>query len=396
MGVVRSRFRPAQGGRRTGFTIVELLVVIAIIGVLIALLLPAVQAAREAGRRAQCANNLKQISTALQHHHEAYGSFPPGVPSCTQRSKLWVTGGTDRGAFCQGPTWCSNIFAELEMPKLADWVLRTMETQWNAADDLEHGDPGRGLGSYDIWYADGNVGTWTPPVYLCPSAERLDISDALGVLPGEPGNDWGLDPWSAKGNYAGCWGSDVYMPPQSDNDPPSKPPHDPAKAGVFGVVMLRDWQKHAPPPQTEGMNGMKGTWKMGFGQGTRIESIRDGSSNTLAVSEVVGYHSHFDARGAWVTNVPGASLFMAKTGPNSQVNDQISICDPKTSPPNVPPCIENRKDGNMWAAARSRHPTGVNASMADGAVRFFSNDIDLPLWQGLSTKCGDDKVPPLD
>ena len=102
-----------------GFTLVELLVVIAIIGVLVALLLPAVQAARESARRGQCGKNLKEIALGCTAYESTHRTLPPGLPNCTDPSSNpatgnWVKVGDVAQAYCQGPNWLSSILPHLE------------------------------------------------------------------------------------------------------------------------------------------------------------------------------------------------------------------------------------------------------------------------------------------
>ncbi|MEX1039484.1 MAG: DUF1559 domain-containing protein [Pirellulaceae bacterium] len=136
---------------RRGFTLVELLVVIAIIGVLVALLLPAVQQAREAARRSQCLNNMKQIGLALHNHHDTYKSFPAGALSSA-------------GTPFAGPEW----------PYFLHQILPFMEQNayWERLENYTLPAP---------WLS--NPGTWAPLVdlpldmYLCPSDRRTVIKN---------------------------------------------------------------------------------------------------------------------------------------------------------------------------------------------------------------------------
>ena len=114
--------------RKRGFTLVELLVVIAIIGVLVALLLPAVQAAREAARRMQCSNHLKQIGLGLQNYHDTFQSLPYGA-----RARYVNTSGTTPQNQNWGPSWYVGMLPFCEQKPLSDLMEAGMISNSNGA-----------------------------------------------------------------------------------------------------------------------------------------------------------------------------------------------------------------------------------------------------------------------
>jgi prepilin-type N-terminal cleavage/methylation domain-containing protein/prepilin-type processing-associated H-X9-DG protein len=370
------------GNRRTargacllrGFTLVELLVVIAIIGVLIALLLPAVQAARESSRRVECSNRVKQIALALLNHESAHGSLPPGVPQCSTRT--WHQGG---GSYCQGPVWTLNILAELEERTLAQYVQDGMLNSHMVADDLEHTAPDGDLDRR-------NVSRFTPPAFLCPSADLMS--------PGNRIDTFEHDAYTSKGNYAACWGSDDYLGFDATKPVPDEIA---AKRGAFGIVMLPGWEKN---PTGLGSQAL-GKWKLGRGEGTTFQQIADGASNTLMLSEVLGWDTSLDGRGGWVLQSMGSSNFSAKWEPNAvgqgvdpETNqtlsryDRIAMCDRSIPEGDPLRCDLNRANDDVWAAARSRHAGGVNAALCDASVRFVIDGVDLRTWRALATREG--------
>ncbi|HEY4309596.1 MAG TPA: DUF1559 domain-containing protein [Pirellulales bacterium] len=357
--------------RRPGFTLVELLVVIAIIGILIAMVLPAVQMAREAARRAQCVNNLKQITLALLSHHDVMQSFPPGLPHCSPYSGytpkgymgLWMTGGTQTGTYCQGPNWLSNIMPQIEQSTMNDKLMGCLANECSAPDDCDRdktGEPYRDFG--DLIF----------PFMLCPSAEFIQTEV----------NAWNIEDLD-KGNYAANFGAGTYLAYDSKTGRP-----DPTKAGAFGVIIPSGTPNYLQ--QSSNSPILKGTWKAGWGQGTRIAEISDGTSNTLFISELLGYDDPSDGRGTWAWGAMGSSTFTALYQPNSTTNDTVPACSSAIPAGDPRHCNQNQKDGNVWASARSMHTSGVNASMGDGSVKFFTNTIDLAVWQALATRANGD------
>jgi hypothetical protein len=232
-------------------------------------------------------------------------------------------------------------------------IMTCIKTQPNACDDCEH----------EV----NNVGRGVPVFYTCPSAERMKK-----LL-----NDYAQESL-AKGNYAANFGADNYISFQ-----------DPAKAGAFGVAMVTGWEKVT---QSEAHASMMGTWKAGTGQGNTIADLRDGTSNTILASEVLGFDSERDARGVWTSTSMGSSVFTARTEPNSKTNDNIVMCEEAIPSTDALKCTENRSNGDTWAAARSRHSGGVVAARCDASVTFYNESIDLNVWRALCTRTAGEVV----
>ncbi|HTQ40537.1 MAG TPA: DUF1559 domain-containing protein [Pirellulales bacterium] len=371
--------------RRQAFTLIELLAVIAIIGILVALLLPAVQSARESARRMQCTNNTKQIALAIHAFLSANKAFPPGLPNCSPLASQWESGGAQMGdymATCQGPSWASNIFDFLGEKFFNDRIWACAQYNKHICDDCEHDDAGGAPGT-------GGSTRMTVAAYLCPSASSMSILfgskdpvvNGLGGTIGGSDSVAGLENL-AKGNYAANFGKDSYVnsaAPGMAGMPGIN--YDVRNAGLFEVVSL-------PVPFFSSQQ--KGVFKMARNRGVKPREVTDGLSKTLMISEVQIWDTYKDVRGVWSCGSPGASTFLAKTGPNSVMPDTIIGCDSTIPSSNPLNCTQNQIDGQLWAAARSGHPGGVVAAMGDGSVTFFVDNIDLAVWQALSTRAGNE------
>jgi prepilin-type N-terminal cleavage/methylation domain-containing protein/prepilin-type processing-associated H-X9-DG protein len=377
--------------RIRAFTLVELLVVIAIIGVLIALLLPAVQKVREAASRTSCLNNLKQIALAAHNHHDTFKKFPYG-------SKY-----DQEGAF----TWTQNVWAFIEQDNAlsrypfvnAPWIL-------DYANDYQNFAPSTLPDSSTLPLPDPSARNALRSVFNCPS----DTASAQIAESGDP--SWA----NPRGNYQGCIGSgNMYGADPTATGTTSgfvAPTNGPGK----GVFALRFNQSYDNPKDQA-----SGTTPVLY---TRIQDIADGTSNTVMFSEGL---SSSVANWGGVQGVieemdVGGALFSTFDTPNSTNPDVVVLCANATSagrnvgelpdqnykapcistlngvtpnliPPNYTANPNPWSDYTQWrSAARSKHPGGVNAAFADGSVRFVTNNVDLVTWRALGTKAGGETV----
>jgi prepilin-type N-terminal cleavage/methylation domain-containing protein len=295
-------------GRRLGFTLVELLVVIAIIGILVALLLPAIQSAREAARRTQCLNHLHQWSVAMHLYHDANKRLPPGGVSKPKRL-----------------TWVPHLWAHVEEGPLAS-QNDLKKAFFEAPMTISSADTGLAMQFVTIYY--------------CP-----DDGEGQDLTKGQYRR--------RRGNYVVNFGNQKVS----------------ATDVLVGIAPFSS--------------------VAGVGRKTELGDITDGTSNTLLMSEAIRARSSADDdhRGDFM-NDNGHFRFNTSLTPNTSspdiVRDGFYV---ETNDP-LMPAISSTEFPQ--AAARSRHPGGVNASLCDASGGFFSNDIDAIVWRAMGTMNGEE------
>ncbi len=318
------RLRP-----KLGFTLVELLVVIAIIGILVAMLLPAVQAAREAARRMSCGNNLKQLGLSLHNYHDTYKSFPPGAHGVGGRSnRQW------------GFSWFAHILPYIEQSTMYDQLF------------IGGDHPGWGDNGVSAGRVNGqNFNRVEIASFLCPSSPLPILGNTgrgfqhtkpqyVGISGAANGNGFLNSPANQQRTCCGCCGS-VTPGGLTSN---------------AGVLIGHGW----------------GGKPIGMAV-VKFAEITDGTSNTIAISECGDWFFNADRTRVQVNSNHG--WLMGSPGPNNRKFNITTIRYPPNTTNNTLPGTGNNDGPNN--GIYSAHPGGVQAALADGSVRFIPETIDI-------------------
>jgi prepilin-type N-terminal cleavage/methylation domain-containing protein/prepilin-type processing-associated H-X9-DG protein len=302
---------------RAAFTLVELLVVITIIGILVALLLPAVQAAREAARQLRCSNNLKQIALGVLDYESQFGMFPISIAHYQESN--WPGDGN-------GLSWMVGILPFVEQQGL----FNSINFRGRVSDNLGMLRP-----------ENRTVIKTALPLYYCPSDQSVGVMKT---------NVWLVPPDVpfATTNYAGVLG-----------------PHNLGNASIFGG--LPDCHNYSSYGKPE----CAGTfWRHSHLSPVKMRSFTDGTSNTIAVGEVLPEYDDFKywalSDGMWASTHAPLNWMPGVNQPWSGWPDQMGF--------------------------RSRHPNGANFACADGHVTFLAQTISAAIYRGLSTRAGGEIV----
>lgn len=351
---------------RRAFTLLELLVVVAIIGVLVGLVLPAVQKVRDSANRLACQNNLKQMGLALHHYHDAHGSFPPAKVNSGSGPKSQSFYPQDGKFLVYNHTGFVFLLPYLEQDNLYrqyNFKLPSANSSWS--ETAARYPPGQGCVPTDLAnYPAGVNGTANAivvgsrvPVYECPSDQvppPIANTDPLDLFENGPYGQYSMTN-ARRGNY--FFSSGNYH----DYDFQQVTPHMP-QAGAFG-------------------NGSR----------TKLTEIKDGASNAWAIGESKQAHteSHFGPYWGAGTHTSSHGLMHHDLdwfrinypwGPQNH-NDTRNDCGHTSNP-----C--------QWAHTfGSWHVNGANFLYCDGSVHYVPNSTSLEIQQALAF-INDGKTPP--
>ncbi len=352
--------------RRSGFTLVELLVVIAIIGVMVGLLLPAVQAAREAARRMSCSNNMKQLGLGLHNYHSSYNKFPAGVRGGTSPSEGW------------GLPFFHGLLPFIEQQALWEQIRLSGTVGAPAA-------PAQCPGWVGVPWA-GAAGQLNAAVvnnvvvtsFVCPSnpmAPNLNQNGANMTFPSYIGIEGGVD-------------EDVINAAVGASPPAAGAPGD----------TDRFQNKRQRLSAGSGIQSWGGAL-VGIEYLT-FKNITDGTANTIMLGEVGNWmvdasQNLVDMRGVhgWPMGTSDGTVITSFADHSSGVDTRhfhlTTIRYPIGTKVSTLPGMGNNFHANNPLI--SAHTGGVQVTLADGSVRFLTNSTDLPLLKRLATR--DSGVP---
>lgn len=330
---------------RRGWTLIEALVVIGLIGLLAALLLPAVQAARESARRLRCANNLRQMTAALHNFASAREKFPSGVYGRGTRGKL-----RKDGTYGRGTTSSFSVQAAL-LPYLSETPLfDTINVDVHCMDASQ------------IAPEHTTTAAQVVDTFLCPSDPNARVVGTDALARNTYRGCLGLDPTRLEGNVQ-YWGTDgLFSYLRSHGSIPA------IRDGLSNTLAFSE-----KPISTVGRD--YSPFRDWIAVSHRMDSHQE---NLAACSRLRSTgRAYYDAGQTWLMSGAIYTLFYAAAPPNSP----------------IPDCGRRSANGLGVFTARSYHPGGVNCAMADGSVRWASSTIETHVWQGMGTIAGQDQEP---